>query len=309
VIALNPTTSATTIRVIKDGKHFNFQIPGKSVVTFRWNERGADFDNGNFDDGGFQQGGGSLDAWNVFGNTRGNVSAATEAVLTGDRSLKMYGQFSGSDNVSGVSQGMTVSAGERVQASLNSLVRSAEAIAGTNNVARMKIEFYREYGGAYGSASFLGETEKVIADGDLQNDVWNEHQITGTAPPGATEARLVLQFLQHNNQPGAVHIDKVSFGITDALAAMGDYNHDEIVNQADFDVWRSNFGSPIKLDADGNGNGIVDAADYSTWRTRFMISGAEGGKGMYIPEPSGLWMALGAALAMAATPNSWALFY
>jgi len=41
----------------------------------------------------------SLDAWTVFGNTAGNVSAAADAVLSGDKSLKLFGQSSGVDNV------------------------------------------------------------------------------------------------------------------------------------------------------------------------------------------------------------------
>ena len=81
LIALNPNASAATIRVVENGQHFNYSIPAKSVVSFQWSDKGADFNNGGFDDGGFQSGGGSLDAWNTFGNTTGNVSAASDALL------------------------------------------------------------------------------------------------------------------------------------------------------------------------------------------------------------------------------------
>jgi hypothetical protein len=48
----------------------------------------------------------------------------------------------------------------------------------------------------------------------------------------------------------------------------GDYDHDDRVDAADYDVWRARFGyvvAPFSA-PDGNGNGIVDAADYIVWR-------------------------------------------
>lgn len=38
------------------------------------------------------------------------------------------------------------------------------------------------------------------------------------------------------------------------------------MNQADYAVWRANFGSTLLLAADGNRDGVVDAADYVVWR-------------------------------------------
>jgi len=60
------------------------------------------------------------------------------------------------------------------------------------------------------------------------------------------------------------------------LAVAGDYDHNGTVNQADFTVWRQNFGSTSALDADGNINGVVDAADYAIWRKNLgkFLSGA-----------------------------------
>ena len=197
-----------------------------------------------------------------FGNTSGNVSAASDALLNGDKSLKLSGQSIASANTSGVFQGITVSPGDHLQASASALVRSAESLAGTSNLAQMKIEYYSQYGGAYGSASFLGETQTTLADSSTANDTWLTRQLTGIVPAGATEARLVLQFLQPSGQAGAVHVDDVSFGIVDAVPLAGDYNHDGIVDPTDYDVWKNNFGSTANLDADGNNNGVVDAADY-----------------------------------------------
>ncbi len=299
LVALNPNSSATTIRVVQSGKHFSYQIPGKSVATFLWNEDGADFDNGGFDDGGFQLGGGSLDAWTLFGDTTGNVTAANEAVLTGDKSLKLFGQFNGSSNVSGASQGITVQPGDQLTASLSAYIRSADGIAGTTNYAQMKIEYYNQYGGIFGSANFLGDDQLLIADATSPNDVWIDRQFNGIVPAGAVEARLVLQFLQPNNQSGAVHIDDVKFGLADVIPVAGDYDGSGTVDDADYSIWRNSFGSIADLAADGNGNGIVDAADYTVWRNNFGAAVATTGAAMAakVPEPGGLAMAVGVTLS------------
>jgi glucosylceramidase len=266
LIALNPNATATTARVTENGQHFSYQIPGDSVATFLWNGTGADFDNGGFDDGGFQQGGGSLDAWTVFGNSIGNVSAASQAVLSGNKSLKLYGQFSNQPNASGTFQSISAFGGDRLVADLSALVRSADSIMGTNNSAQMKIEYYSQFGAAAGSASFLGQNLLTIADGASANDVWLNRELIGIAPAGTVEARLVLQFVQPNNQTGAVHIDSVSFGVNNVVPLSGDYDGNGVVDAADYLVWSNSFGSTSQLSADGNSNGVVDAADYTVWR-------------------------------------------
>ncbi len=46
----------------------------------------------------------------------------------------------------------------------------------------------------------------------------------------------------------------------------GDYNTDGTVDQDDYTLWISTFNSTTDLRADGNGNNIVDAADFTVWR-------------------------------------------
>ena len=286
LIALNPNATASSFRLVENGRHVSYSLPGKSVATFLWGSQGATFDNGAFDDGGYHQGGGSLDAWRVFGNVRGNVAPSALALLSGDKSLKLSGQFTGGENRSGVSQGITVAPGELVQAEASALIRSAETLAGTSNLAQMKIEFYSTYGGAYGSSSFLGEVQSTLADSGTETNAWLERRLSGVVPIGATEARLVLQFTQSANEFGAVYVDEVSFDIADPNALAGDFNGDGVVDNSDLEVWRADFGSDSKLDADGNYDGVVDGADFLLWQRTLGASAASSPPTTAAPEPA-----------------------
>jgi hypothetical protein len=73
----------------------------------------------------------------------------------------------------------------------------------------------------------------------------------------------------------------------------GDYNHNGVVDAADYVMWRNTLGqsaSPAGSGADGNGNGTIDEGDYSFWRSKFGNvapgSGAGGSlTGAEVPEP------------------------
>lgn len=295
--ALNPNAAATTLRLYENGQHLLYSIPGRSIATFLWNSGGADFDNGSFDQGGYQQGGGSLDAWRVFGNSVNNVAVSAGAVLDGEKSLKLFGQFNGSLNVSGVSQGTSVSAGDVVRATANSFVRGVDSIAGTENLVQMKVEFYSQYGAARDSASFLSESSQTIADGGSTNDAWQSGQLVATTPAGAAEARLVLQFVQPAGQTGAVYLDDVSFGVV----LPGDFNGDGRVDGSDLDVWRSDFGHAVPSQADGDHDGDVDGDDFLFWQQHVGGAADAGEAVATVPECGARTLACLSGLALAAT--------
>ena len=56
----------------------------------------------------------------------------------------------------------------------------------------------------------------------------------------------------------------------------GDYNSDNVVDDADYLLWKSTFGSTADLRADGNANGVIDSGDYTIWRNNLGKSYAPG---------------------------------
>lgn len=81
--------------------------------------------------------------------------------------------------------------------------------------------------------------------------------------------------------------------------AAGDFDRNGVVDIADYNLWRVDFGSTTKSDADGNGDGVVNAADYTVWRDSFAAAGGAvgGALGGGVPEPAS-YTALAVALSV-----------
>jgi hypothetical protein len=77
----------------------------------------------------------------------------------------------------------------------------------------------------------------------------------------------------------------------------GDYNHDGTVNTDDYNVWLSGFNSTTNLMADGNGNNVVDAADYTIWRDHLGATSAGSAAVTSVPEPRTALLLIVAAFA------------
>jgi T5SS/PEP-CTERM-associated repeat protein len=80
----------------------------------------------------------------------------------------------------------------------------------------------------------------------------------------------------------------------------GDYNHNGVVDAADYVVWRATLGKSVipGQGADGNSSGIIDNGDYTVWRSHFgqtAGAGAETGANSAVPEPTMLVLLMFAA--------------
>lgn len=242
--------------------------------------------------GGFDANDGSLVGWTVFGSRLNvnNVSVHNEALEDGVASLKLFGQSTGGTNYSGVSQGISVSAGDQVKATVDAFIRSQDSITGTGNSVQLKIEFYNDFGGKYGTSSMLGEFTETIANGSTPNNIWQPHDLSATAPAGAVEARVAIVFTQTGNAAGAAHFDNLTFRNL-SLPDVADANGDGTVDGGDFMIWQRNSG---KVDAAGptegdfNFDGDVNNADLDVWKAQngAPAAPADQGASLQIPEPS-----------------------
>ena len=165
-----------------------------------------------FENGGFEDNGGSIAHWTKFGDTLiNNISTGNENVDEGAEALKMFGQFNGSQNFSGIEQGISVSPGEELRASARSFVNAADSISGTGNAVYFKIDYYSKNYGLFGTSEYISSSSITIADGSTQNNTWMDNELVSIVPNGAVEARLAIVFEQNNNDGGAVYVDDVQF--------------------------------------------------------------------------------------------------
>ncbi len=243
--------------------------------------------------GDFEANGSSPTSWTVFGNTGGNVSINGGVTESGANALKLYGQFSGNPNESGVYQGVAISEGEALAAEAFFQTPSFDTLAGKSNQVTMALEFYSAFGADRNSGDFLEEIVEIVIDGSSQENIWINNSIEAIAPAGAVEARLAFRFNQPGFDNGAVWIDSASLVITPA-GLEGDFNDDGIVDAADYTVWRDNFGATDEssLNGNGSGSGGVDEADYDLWVSNFGETLDVESSSASVPEPSSLTVLL-----------------
>jgi hypothetical protein len=87
-----------------------------------------------------------------------------------------------------------------------------------------------------------------------------------------------------------------------------DFNLDGVIDNADFTIWKANFGVENNAsfeEGDANGDGLIDAADYVVWRDTM---GPAVSLGVFtvsatsinvVPEPTTIGLAIAGAIALA----------
>lgn len=89
---------------------------------------------------------------------------------------------------------------------------------------------------------------------------------------------------------GDIH-DVVRYTLAATPEIQGDYNGDNVVDAADYAVWRNTFGDiGSGLPADGNGDLVVDQDDYDLWRMNYGSSPTPATAAATAPEPSAVML-------------------
>jgi uncharacterized repeat protein (TIGR03803 family) len=98
---------------------------------------------------------------------------------------------------------------------------------------------------------------------------------------------------------GGAHASGAVFKVAGAgFVVRADFNRNGLIDNADYNLWRTTFGSTILLGANGNGNGVVDADDYLVWRkAKSQSAGAGASQPVVVPEPTLLSLVAGAAVS------------
>jgi hypothetical protein len=113
---------------------------------------------------------------------------------------------------------------------------------------------------------------------------------------------LDLQFTTWGGAGGAFAYER-AMGTIMPPPSTGDYNGNDVVDAADYVLWRETLGQAVTMNgdgADGNRNGTVDPDDYDVWRTNFgrVFAGAASGTSSIaaVPEPAISGLLLSATL-------------
>ncbi|MBU0676890.1 MAG: hypothetical protein KJ626_02140 [Verrucomicrobia bacterium] len=135
----------------------------------------------------------------------GNAFREGNTPHTGEFAAKLFGNFSGAMNWSGVSQDVPADPGAIYAVQVMARHNSNDALQG-ETCAFIKIEFYNDAGEQLATAE-----SKSRLTSDSKADMYQPLKIAGIrAPEGAAKLRVVLLLEQHeDNGSGAAYMDDV----------------------------------------------------------------------------------------------------
>ncbi len=117
---------------------------------------------------------------------------------------------------------------------------------------------------------------RYTATGSLDATFSDDGKTTAAIGTGDFVTDMLIQ------PDGRIIVAGYSFGTTNhdfAVARFegtlpGDYNNSDVVDAADYVVWRKTLNTNVApgSSADGNGSGFIDQSDYGVWRSRFGLA-------------------------------------
>jgi hypothetical protein len=98
-----------------------------------------------------------------------------------------------------------------------------------------------------------------------------------------------------------VSIDNVRIEFLGQIVGLaGDYNGNDVVDAADYTVWRDSLGGAILMN-EAMSFGVVDQEDYDYWSMHFGETAPGSGGASAVPEPVSAWLTLGGLLGIGAS--------
>ncbi len=197
-----------------------------------------------------------LAGWTKFGNAFTQAGQAYSGTLAG----KIYGQFNGSFNASGMYQEIPVSEGDQVRAASKWYNWTNDYMRG-DNWSEMRIEWRT-------AADQLLSYESVrTLDAGSVRDTYLPFDLRGVAPAGASKARLVFIFFQPGLASGASFVDTAEFGVINGCPA--DFDRSGFVDTVDYDAFVTAFEGGYEC-ADFDRTGFVDTEDFDAFVRAFL---------------------------------------
>jgi hypothetical protein len=160
--------------------------------------------------------------------------------------------------------------------------------------------------------------DKVTVAGQLSLDGMLVLSIIDNFTPAAGNSFDVLDWGSLTGTFAALQLPAVAGGLSwntsqlyvsgsiSVAGVLGDYNHNGVVDAADYTVWRDSLGqSGTGLAADGDTGGasagVIDQADYFVWKNNFgNHAGSASGNAVAVPEPSAVLLLANAGVLVGA---------
>jgi hypothetical protein len=161
-----------------------------------------------------------------------------------------------------------------------------------------------------------GNSDKTIAASNWQNLTFTTWAAAYEGPSSALLGNITTHNAVVKLVTDDIYLDLIFTGFSSsgffeydrstgsaAPSTTGDYNHNHVVDAADYVLWRRTFGngaSPQGSGADGDSSGIIDDGDYTFWRQRFGNPAPGSGSvvGELVPEPTTVALQIGWLLAL-----------
>lgn len=192
-----------------------------------------------------------LYGWTGFGNR------FYEGALgyNGASSVKLFGNFSGSTNWSGVYQEINVTPGKWYKVSGQWYNPSFDAMAGANTTSLI-LEWYTAGG------TLISTNSNPAIDASTPVNQWFKSQSQGYAPANAAKVRVVVSFQQPAMAAGSSRTDEIDFR---EGTCPTDITSDDATDDGDFVEFANAYNvlvCPMVCPADFNGDSMVDDADF-----------------------------------------------